>query len=77
MKYTPKQARVLAGKSVREVAEYMNIGKATLREKESGKTEFYLWEAILYAHAVDTPLSDIDFLSADCSKKIEQKISLV
>ena len=67
-RYTPEQARKLAGYSQKEMAEKLNISENAYIQKEKGIVRFYVDEACKFCDVVNIPLSKIIFLSSMCRK---------
>ncbi len=56
---TIAELRRMRGKSQAEIAELLEISLVAYRDKETGKTRFYLNEARKICEYLDYPLEDI------------------
>lgn len=57
--FTPQQARRWSGVTAKRIAERLDISYATYNNKESGKSKFYVEEAIKFAQIVGIPFENI------------------
>ena len=57
--FTPQQARRWSGVTAKRIAERLGVSYATYNNKESGKSKFYVCEALLFAEIVGIPFGNI------------------
>lgn len=74
MKFTVKQARVLADKTRTEVAKELGVAVSTYDNKEKNRTPWTVKEAYKLSEVLNTPFEDIDFLCLDRSKNETETI---
>ena len=60
-KYTVKQARMLLGISIREMAKKLGMSQNTYMNKENGLSRFYYDEALKFSSIVNIPADNIFF----------------
>lgn len=67
-RYTPEQARKLAGLSQREMANHLGISENAYIQKEKGIVRYYVDEACKFCEVVQIPIQKIIFLNKMCRK---------